>query len=44
MSVIFEVMGFNENVIQGINASPLASVEELIIFQLTQQQALLVIF
>jgi hypothetical protein len=43
MSVIFEAMGLYKIVVTGIDPSPLASAEELIIFQLTQRQGLLVI-
>jgi hypothetical protein len=43
MSIIFEARGLYEIVVSGINPSPLASVEELITFQLTQRQRLLVI-
>jgi hypothetical protein len=43
MSVIFEAMGLYEIVVSGIDPSSLASVEELITFQLTQLQGLLVI-
>jgi hypothetical protein len=43
MLVIFEAMGIYEIVVSGIDPSPLASAEELITFQLAQQQGLLVI-
>jgi hypothetical protein len=43
MSVIFEAMGLYEIFVSGIDPSPLASVEELITFQLARRQGLLVI-
>jgi hypothetical protein len=43
MSVIFEAMGLYDILVMGIDLSLLVSTEELITFQLIQQQALLVI-
>jgi hypothetical protein len=43
MLIILEEMGLYEIVISGINPSPLASAEQLITFQLTDRQGLLVI-
>jgi hypothetical protein len=43
MSVILEVMGLYEIVVSGIDPSPVESAEELITFQLTQGEGLLVI-
>jgi hypothetical protein len=42
-AVLFDAMGLYEIVVSGIDPSPLASVEELITFQLVHRQGLLVI-
>jgi hypothetical protein len=43
ISVLLETIGLNEIVVSGIDPSALPSAEELITFQLTQRQGLLVI-